>query len=294
MKSEHRHELKTNDLSRLVSDWGQALEQYVHQHTGQLAVVGVLVLAAIIGVFYWRTAAGAADSEGWRALANAQTDADLANVADKYAGTTVAAWARLREAERELINGIRLTFTSREAGNSDLKKAEESFEKVIADKTTPLDVRERALFGLATCREALPPKDAKPSDIDDRAIKSYERLLEVVPETVYKDIAESRIAALRTGTAQDFYAWFERQNPKPADREMPKDLVIPPLPDSPASVKPNADSGVPNSAPSDVKKGGEAGQKTAPENGAKKNADLPKANAGGASGKAPAAAPASK
>jgi hypothetical protein len=91
-------------------------------------------------------------------------------------------------------------------------------------------VMERALFGLARAKEALPDKNLGPSKVDDAAIETYQRLLTEFPISIYKDFAESRIAALKTGTAQDFYAWFEQQNPKPADREMPKDL-IPPLPD---------------------------------------------------------------
>ncbi len=76
----------------------------------------------------------------------------------------------------------------------------------------------------------MPPKDLSPSKINDGAIETYQRLVTEFPISVYKDYAEARIAALKTGTAQDFYAWFEQQNPKPADREMPKDL-IPPSPD---------------------------------------------------------------
>ncbi len=145
--------------------------------------------------------------------------------------TKVAPWARLREGEAELSSGIRLLFNDREAGRSDLKKAEESFEKLINDKQTPEEVRERALFGLGRCRESLPAKGAGAATINDPAIETYERLLKQFPESVYKDLVEARIAALRTGTAQDFSAWFETQNPKPADRAMPKDLSIPPLPE---------------------------------------------------------------
>jgi len=58
-----------------------------------------------------------------------ESTADYGTVADKYAGTKVAPWARLREGEAELSSGIRLLFTNRDAGRSDLKKAEENLGK---------------------------------------------------------------------------------------------------------------------------------------------------------------------
>jgi nitrogen fixation-related uncharacterized protein len=231
MKSEHRHELKTNELERIASDWGHASERYVQDHTNQLIVAAVVIVALIIGAIYWRMSSGSVDRQGWRALSDAQSTADYGTVADKYSATKVAPWARLREGEAELTSGIRLLFNDREAGRSDLKKAEENFEKLINDKQTPDEVRERALFSLGRCRESLPAKGAGAATINDPAIETYERLLKQFPDSVYKELVEARIAALRTGTAQDFSAWFETQNPKPADRAMPKDLSIPPLPE---------------------------------------------------------------
>ena len=137
MKSEHRHELKTNELERIASDWGHASERYLHEHTNQLIAGAVALVVLIIGVIYWRTSAGSYDSQGWRALSDAQSTADYGTVADKYAGTKVAPWARLQEGENELSSGVRLLFTDRDAGRSDLKKAEENFEKLINDKSTP-------------------------------------------------------------------------------------------------------------------------------------------------------------
>ena len=116
-------------------------------------------------------------------------------------------------------------------GDPTCKRPKKTSRSSLREKSAPPEVVERALFGLARCQESLPAKNAAPSTINDPAIKTYERLLKEFPDTVYKQLAESRIAVLRTGTAQDFNAWFETQNPKPADRAMPKDLSIPPLPE---------------------------------------------------------------
>jgi hypothetical protein len=190
----------------------------------------VVIAIGAGGLVYWRSSSGTAGQQGWREFASATKASDFGNVADKFPGTAAGSWARLMEGEIELNSGVRSSFTDRAAGRSDLKKAQENFEKLIADRATPSDVMERALFGLARAKEALPDKNLGPSKIDDAAIETYQRLLTEFPISIYKDYSESRIAALKTGTAQDFYAWFEQQNPKPADREMPKDL-IPPSPD---------------------------------------------------------------
>jgi hypothetical protein len=230
MKSEHRHELKTNELERIASEWGHTAERYFHENLTLLVVAAVAIAAIAGGVVYWRSASGVAGQQGWREFASAAKTEDYGNVADKYAGTPAGAWARLMEAEMELSSGIRASFTDRAAGRSDLKKAQENFEKLVANKATPSDAMERALFGLALAKEALPDKSTSPSKVNDAAIDTYQQLVTQFPISPFKDYAEARIAALKTGTAQDFYAWFEQQNPKPADREMPKDL-IPPLPD---------------------------------------------------------------
>jgi hypothetical protein len=224
MKSEHRHDLKTNELGRLVGEATRASEQYVHQHVATIVIAAIALIAVVLGVWFWISGLGSTGSESWRSLSGANSVEDFARAADKYRGTSVASWARLREAEAELFNGTRLMFTDRDAGRSELRKAQEAFEEVVADKNATDEIQERALYGLATTREALSDKNTEP------AIQTYQRLLTQFPNTVYKPLAEARIAALKTGRAQDFYAWFHVQNPQPRDRELPQDLAIPPAP----------------------------------------------------------------
>jgi hypothetical protein len=231
MKSEHRHELKTNELERLATEWRDAAEHFVQEHPGWLGVGAVVVVVAIVGVLYWTSSSGRGDERGWQAMSKASSAADFANIADKYPNQKLAAWARLQEAESELFSGTRLEFTDRNSGVSDLKKAKENFEKLIKDKKTPDEALERAMFGLAQCTEALPADpNTPPSKINDAAIAAYENLLNRFRDSVFLPIAKARIDSLKTGRTQDFYAWFDKQNPKPADREIPKDL-IPPAPE---------------------------------------------------------------
>lgn len=217
MKSEHRHELKTNDLSRWATQVGHSSEKYTNQIIA--GAIGLVLLAGI-GI-YWQSASRAARSAGWNEMAAAQSAEDFANIADKHPGTVVASWALLREGELHLNSGMRLAFTDRASGTSDLKKAREAFEKLVKDDSTPADAKERALFGLGRCLETLSNKNT------EEAIAVYQRLITEYAYSAYKSAAEARIAALRTGGAQDFYAWWHEQNPKPVDRELPRDLSMP-------------------------------------------------------------------
>ena len=213
MKSEHRHELKTNELGKLAGQMAPFFETYGNRLLTGLVAVSVVAAAVI----YWqRTSRGAAEA-GWTMLSAANSPDKYAEVADKFPGTVVGAWARLSEAESRLESGVQLSFTDRSASVSDLNAAKKSFETLLEQPKLPPAVRERGLFGLARTLESLSDGDTQ------AAIKAYERLLKEFPETDYRQIAERQIAILKTGRGQEFYAWFYKQNPKPPDRGRPRD-----------------------------------------------------------------------
>jgi len=213
MKSEHRHDLKTNELRKFAEQFGPFFERNGNRLLWGLAVV---ILAVGAGI-YWMRSSNAAAATGWTRIAECRTAEDFANVADNHRQTLVGAWARLSEAESYLQGGVRLSFTDREAALSDLKKAKESFEKVLNADPLPEEVRERGLFGMARCLETMADADTSP------AVTAYKKLIQAFPQSIFKELAAKRITALETGSSQEFYAWFHAQNPKPADRETPKD-----------------------------------------------------------------------
>jgi len=217
MKSEHRHDLKTNELGRWAAEVGQSYEKYLNQ----IIIGAVAVLLLVAGAIYLSRSSAASASAGWNEMAAAQSAEDFANIADKHQGTAVGAWARLKECEQHLGNGIQLAFTDRASALSDLKKAREGFEKVIDDPAASDDVKERALFGLGRCLETMSDRNT------EQAIAAYQRLVDEYAYTAYKTAAENRIAALKTGGSQEFYSWFHEQNPKPADRPLPRDMIRP-------------------------------------------------------------------
>lgn len=273
MKSEHRHELQTNDLSRAMSNVTPFLEEY-----GNRILLGIVAVCLIAGAaIWWARTSTASAAMGWTELVAAQTAEDFGNVADAYAGTEVGTWARLQEAETYLFQGIRLSFTDRAAAVSDLKKAQEGFEQLLDAKGVPAEVRERTLIGMARTLETRSGQDTQP------AIAAYEQLIEEFPESVYRTEAEERISALKTGSTQEFYAWFQKQNPRPEDRETPRDGMpmgdLPPghptvdplsLPEIPDRLIPEDAAGIPTgsadgSDPASEKNTGTAPTTPAPE-----------------------------
>jgi hypothetical protein len=247
MKSEERHELKTNELGKLGIQAGRFIEAHLNQ-----ILLGLVVVLLGVAAWIWWERTRAAGSEGWSQLLVATSPDNYADVADRFAGTNAGAWARLVEAESHLHNGVRLMFTDRDAAVRDLEDAADKFEGLLRNRNNaPAAVRERALFGLARAREALSDGNTGP------AIEAYERLLQEFPESVYARRATQRVEALKTGGSQEFYAWFHQQQPKPRDVSPPDDGLPPdhpPIPgQSPADMPtfPEIPDGLQFDAPAD-------------------------------------------
>jgi hypothetical protein len=215
MKSEERHRLKTNEFSKVAHKAGDVLEQHATTIVG--VICAVLVVAA--AVTWWFRQSSASSVSAWTLLESAQSVDEFGNVADKYKGTPAGDWARLRGAESNLRSGMELMFSDRELALTDLKRARESFEELLSGKRADSMIRERAQWGLARSLETTSDGDTT------KAIEAYQQLLNEFPETVFKPMAEERIAALKTGGTKEFYAWFSKQQPKPADIR-PKDGAL--------------------------------------------------------------------
>jgi hypothetical protein len=213
MNSDERQRLNTNELGQTVQAVGHRLEQYATQIV--VGVCAVLVVGA--AWIWWSRQANSGAAKAWTQLESAQNVNDYGEVADNYKGTLAGRWARLRESESYLQTGLAQLMTDRENALSDLKKAREGFEQVTSNnRPASTSIQERGLWGLALTLEATSDQDTS------KASEVYQRLLNEVPETYYKALAEQRIAALKTGGAKEFYAWFSKQNPKPSEAR-PKD-----------------------------------------------------------------------
>lgn len=193
------------------------LEQYGNAAT---AVACVAMIGGAIWFSYHRTTS-ARNEAAWASFSQARTAEDFANIADSFKTTEVAHWSRLSEGERLLDSGLNLMYTDREGALGDLTKADEAFRAVVGAGSAPAAARERAAWGLAKSTESQSDGDTA------KATEAYQALLSAFPKSVYKSAAEERIEALKTPAAKEFYAWFHKQNPKPADRKKPTDGLPP-------------------------------------------------------------------
>jgi hypothetical protein len=212
MKSEHRHELAENDLSKLLGRWAEKFEEHSNTILSVFVVLALIAAAAI----YWTRSSWNQRESGWTQLVASSNPQDFESVADAFSGTPVAEWARLRAASGFLRDGIERSVSDRSVSNELLQKARSTFESLTDEGTNPA-VREQALNGLAVTLESLSDGDTQ------AAIAAYQKLLTEFPETRFKTFAEDRIEALKTGRVQEFYAWFRKQNPEPPDRPLPQD-----------------------------------------------------------------------
>ncbi len=201
----HRHDNRT-ELEKLLVKSKPWFEQ-----NGTLLIYGVAAILAVAAVVVYMKRAPAGDVEASRDLLTAVTPEDYRDLADAHPDSTIAVWARLRQAERLLDNGVGNMFTNREVGVEELDQAKAAFERL--ESRTDLDdqVRERVLAGLARLAEATCDGEAKSVKA---AIAAWQKVLDDFPESLIKEHAEDRIAALETPEAETFYAWFSKQNPK--------------------------------------------------------------------------------
>lgn len=207
MKSDERHRLNENELGRVVQTAGNKIERNASMIV--TVICGCLLVAAVV-VWLGRLS-NASSTAAWTLMENAETVDDFGTIAEQEKNTPAGNWARLRVAELNLRSGGDALFSDRELAKSDLARARDGFEQLVSSSSSGPVIRERALWGLAVCLESLSDGDTT------KAIAAYQRLLQDFPDSIYKASAEERVAALKTGGATEFYAWFDKLNPKPAD-----------------------------------------------------------------------------
>ncbi|HWL08839.1 MAG TPA: tetratricopeptide repeat protein [Planctomicrobium sp.] len=212
--NDHFHQTpQPNELGKALNKGLAKAEPYYH------LILAVVVAAVVVtgGYVLWMRSAEAQKKLGWDEFALCRAPDDYLAVADKYPNLPVGQWSRLHAARQFLGEGLGQSLTNREASDERLNKAKSSYESILKQKVKP-ELREEALYGLATTLEALSDGDPK------EAIKAYEQLLNDYPESQHRLWARERVDALKTSNAETFYAWFRKQNPKPADRPSPLDI----------------------------------------------------------------------
>ncbi|WP_166831374.1 hypothetical protein [Thalassoroseus pseudoceratinae] len=217
---QHHHE--ESELER----WGKAVMAWLEKNGMQLAIgLAVVAVIAAIGIF-WSRSAAATKAARWEPMITANDAERFAEISDEFSGTVVADWARLKESQRALAEGIQLSMTDREGSIAELTRAREVLEGLLKDDISDI-IRERALYALGNTMETLAGvnvgEDGENVDGVEPAIEVYQRLVQTFPNSVFFEPAQKRIAALKSPDTQEFYAWYKKQDPSPADREGPND-----------------------------------------------------------------------
>lgn len=211
MKSEHRHELQTNELGKAVERLGTFME--VH---GNRLMIGVLVvgLAAFVALFWYRRE-NLKRAAAWQEFAIAVRSHDVNEYHDvwsRHKGMPAGLWAAVHEGEDWLTQGVQSMFRNVEKGTSELEKSRDAFQVVLKDRGAPPEVRERALIGLGHALESLS------SGNESETIETYEKLLKEFPDSIYKEEAQARVAQLKQN-GPGFYTWFSKYpRPKPTEK----------------------------------------------------------------------------
>jgi hypothetical protein len=204
MKSEHRHELQTNELGKFA----EKMAVFIDVHGNRLMIGVCLACLPLAAFIYWWRSENNAQAAAWRDFSAAiavDKPEEFHAVWKDHPNTTPAYWARVHEGEKWLSLGVQSMFRNVENGMEELKKAQAAFQSIVdAPRKAPPGIRDRALFGLGRTLESMS------NGSEDEAVKTYEKLVQEFPDSIYKKDAEERIAVLSRGSGQEFYAWFTR------------------------------------------------------------------------------------
>ncbi len=237
MKSQHRHELQTNELAdRLGKNLGR-IRPYVRQ-IGVAAVTLALVAGTLLMVWRYQTARR---ERAWTdyfqayALRDAQA---LQEVALLHDGQVAAIWARQAAGDVQLATGAGDLFVDRRRAETNLREAEDNFLAVANAATQHPLLQIRARYGLAQVYECL-------GDLE-RAGEYYLRVAETEPQSALGRAAATRAVDLERDSLQRWYAWFERQEPPDPD---PDADIFPQVPDDLDTLPMGPDFPLPGDVP---------------------------------------------
>lgn len=209
MKSERRHELQHNALADTIGDWTVKLKPFARM------IAGAVVLLFVLGIAVaWVTGQSERKvAEGWDEYYDAVNSADrtrLTEIAEKFAGTSVAPWARIVAADIALNEGTGQLFSNKTQGRELLRQAVDNYQTVFAEGFDET-LKQRALFGLGRAHESL----AGLEDLE-KARSDYKKLAEGWPAGVYSAAAKGRLADLERSSTKQFYDWFAKYEPPKA------------------------------------------------------------------------------
>jgi hypothetical protein len=205
MKSEKRHELQKNELADWIGNHAEGASEYFWPIVG--GVVAAFALA--VGIAWYMNTREATAAVAWhkyyQAHAELERDAELKQVADDYASSAAAHWAKLGFADLNLARGANLLFKEKSEGNSKLLEAEKAYQDVL-DKARDPELITRAQFGMARTKESrCQPEDAR---------KYYEMVAKAEKDSPLGKAAARSAARMADPKTVEFLAWFAKAQPR--------------------------------------------------------------------------------
>ncbi|QDU59745.1 Immunoglobulin G-binding protein A precursor [Planctomycetes bacterium Pan216] len=271
MKSEERHQLQENELSAILYRYGIALRPYVPFVLGGLAVI--FVVATIVTVMA-RSQQRTVD-DAWDEFFAAEDAGQFEIVAERYAGTPVVAYAKLRVADFEYEEGLSQLFGDRAAATSKLEDALSLYQGLAGLGSSHPEVARQAGFGIGMTYETL-------GDLE-KAKSAYEQVVSRYPGSEEAFLSGMRLERIETPTAKEFYAEFASYEPKEPSTELPPDASIPlppmtsetPAPPLPSSTEKAKDDAKVPSPKTPAKESSKTPAKESPKTPAKESSKTP-------------------
>lgn len=206
MKSERRHELQHNYLADAMAEVVAKIKPYARLIGG----VAVLLLVLSVAYAYVTGKSSEKSAVGWDEYfeaVNANDRERLTELAERYAGTSVAPWARIVAADMGLSEGCAGLFSQKAKARELLRQAVNNYQTVFGESTDET-LKQRALYGLGRGHESLATLEDLTKARDD-----YKKLLQGWPEGVYAVAAKERLADLERNSTKEFYDWFAKHEP---------------------------------------------------------------------------------
>ena len=204
MKTERRHELQTNVLAVTLAHWIEAAKPY--SKAGLALIIAAVVI--VFATLYLSAQNKTHVAEGWQEYFDSTTSPSaaerLADISARYAGTSVAQWARLSLADMELNRGTSLVLNDKKEARDELRKATNDYQTLLAESRDPT-ILERATFGLARAHEAMGELD--------KARTEYLSIAKQWPDSVFAGTATARAEDLDRPATKEFYDWVAKYEP---------------------------------------------------------------------------------
>lgn len=212
MKTVRRHELQTNVLADSLGHYLQAAQPWLK--TGAIVAAAAVVIG--LGALMLSQRQHAKSGAGWTAFARVVGDdattsenqaKDFRKVHEDFGSSSAGLYARLAAGGLALHRGAEQLFVNRKEAESALKEAKRDFEIVVDQARDPLLV-DRARFALAETQECM-------SEFE-KALENYEQVARSRSDAALANAASQKVTRLKKSGVEDWYAWFGKQQPRPA------------------------------------------------------------------------------